>query len=81
MLKPLHKNVKKMLNHMLKLTYGLTLFRLIFITWGCAQCCLTTVIEGTGAFNIAYGRWQSGYFEDKPQKFSSELFFDSFGCC
>jgi hypothetical protein len=34
MLKPLHKNVKIMLNHMLKLTYGLTLFRLIFITWG-----------------------------------------------
>jgi hypothetical protein len=23
----------------------------------CAQCCLTTVIQGTGAFNIAYGRW------------------------
>jgi hypothetical protein len=23
----------------------------------CAQCCLTTVIEGTEAFNIAYGRW------------------------
>jgi hypothetical protein len=23
----------------------------------CAQCCLTSVIEGTGAFNIAYGHW------------------------
>jgi hypothetical protein len=22
----------------------------------CAQCCLTSVIEGTDAFNIAYGR-------------------------
>jgi hypothetical protein len=25
----------------------------------CAQCCLTSVMEGTGAFNIAYGRWQT----------------------
>jgi hypothetical protein len=34
MLKRIHKNVKIMLNRMLNLTYGLTLFRLIFITWG-----------------------------------------------
>jgi hypothetical protein len=24
-----------------------------------AICCLTSVIEGTGAFNIAYGRWHA----------------------
>jgi hypothetical protein len=34
MLKRIHKNVKIMLNRMLNLTYGLTLFRLIFNTWG-----------------------------------------------
>jgi hypothetical protein len=26
----------------------------------CAQCCLTSVIEGMGALNIAYGRWLAG---------------------
>jgi hypothetical protein len=69
MLKPLHKNVKNKLNHMLKLTYGLTLFRLIFITWGGHFLPPRKKLTDSNTFSPPPQKKIPGFFLLKPGKF------------